>query len=141
MTPDIKQKLKRMLINDESYRQYPYKDTTNHTTIGIGRNLDERGISLDEALSLLDDDIIYFSTKLDHLLPFFSGLSDNRKVVLINMCFNVGLHGLLCFVCMLDALKDRDFGRAADEILASKAHEQCPERYQRLANIMRTDEF
>src|SRR5579864_5648533 len=133
MTPDVKQKLRQMLLNDEAYKQFPYIDTTGHTTVGIGRNLTDRGISLDEALVLLDDDIIYFTNKLDHLLSFFGRLSDQRKLVCINLCFNLGLHGFLGFHKMLDAFERNNYEEVANEIINSKAHDQCPERYQRLA--------
>lgn len=67
MTPESRQKLKNMLVQDESYRQFPYTDTTGHLTVGIGRNISQRGISTTEASQLLDNDIIYFSAKLDHI--------------------------------------------------------------------------
>ena len=141
MTPESRQKLKSLLISHESYKQFPYSDTTGHLTVGIGRNLSSRGISQNEALTLLDDDILYFSSKLSHVLPFFDKLDDNRKIVLIDMCFNLGINGFLVFKSMLDALERNDFGKAADEILSSKAAEQCGERYQQLAYIMRTGEI
>lgn len=141
MTPEARTKLRNILINHESFKAFPYLDTTGHTTIGIGRNLSDRGISESEALVLLDDDIQYFSAKLYKLLPFFDGLSDNRKIVLIDMCFNLGIHGFCDFKSMLEAIERNDYGKAAEEILNSKAAHQCPERYQQLAYIMKTDEL
>jgi lysozyme len=141
MTPEAKAKLKNLLVNNESYKQFPYTDITGHLTIGIGRNLSDRGISTTEALQLLDDDIIYFISKLSHYVSFFYELSDNRKIVLVDMCFNLGINGFLQFQNMLQALENKDYETAAKEILNSKAAEQCPERYQQLADIMRTDEL
>ena|ERR1700756_2780840 len=141
MTPHGRQKLKNLLVHHESYRQFPYTDTTGHITVGIGRNLSDRGISQDEALALLDDDINYFSAKLNRLLPFFLGLDESRQIVLVNMCFNLGVHGFLDFHGMLDAVEKKDWQTASSEILASKAAEQCPDRYQQLAYIMRTGEL
>jgi lysozyme len=141
MTPENRQKLKNLLVSHEQFKQFAYIDVTGHITVGIGRNLSTRGISTVEALSLLDDDIIYFSSKLLSLLPIFNTLDDIRKIVLIDICFNVGLHGLLGFEEMLRALEDKDYDRAADEIIKSKACEQCPERYHQLAEIMRIGEI
>lgn len=141
MTPDVRQKLKNLLVQHESYRQFPYTDTTGHLTIGIGRNLSDRGISSSEALQLLDDDIFYFSSKLDHLLPFFNGMDDNRKIVLVDMCFNLGVHGLLEFQEMLKAIEDKNYELASEQILKSKAADQDVNRYQQLSYIMKTGEL
>ena len=54
-----------------------------------------------EAFYLLDDDVIYFSNKLNHYLSFFSELEENRQIALIDMCFNLGVQGLLNFKQML----------------------------------------
>ena len=141
MTPEGKQKLKSLLVKSEAYKQFPYTDTTGHLTVGIGRNLTNRGISVTEALYLLGDDIFYFSGKLATYLSYFDELSENRQIVLIDMCFNLGLNGLLNFKNMINALEQHDYNAAADEILNSKAALQTGERYHILANIMRTGEL
>jgi len=141
MTPDVRAKLKSLLMKHEGFRQFVYTDTTSHLTIGFGRNLSDRGISSTEAMSLLDDDIFYFSSKLSHLLPYWDSIDAIRQIVLIDMCFNLGVNGLLQFQAMLTALQNKDYNFAAEEILNSKAHEQCPERYEQLAYIMKTGEL
>lgn len=141
MSPEAKQKLKGLLLAHENYRQFPYSDPTGHLSIGIGRNLTDRGISTTEAFYLLDDDIIYFNSKLNHYLPFFSGLSENRQIALINMCFNLGIQGFLGFREMISALEAHDYERAANEMLESKWTQQVGERAAQLANIMRTNEL
>jgi|SRR6478736_1205528 len=141
MTPESRHKLKNLLVQHEAYRQFPYTDTTGHLTIGIGRNISDRGISTSEALSLLEDDIQYFFAKLSHYIPLFIKLDDNRQIVLVDMCFNLGFNGLLNFRDMLDAIERGDFERAAQEILDSKAANQARDRYEQLAYIMRTGEL
>jgi lysozyme len=141
MTPDNRKKLRDLIVGSETYKQFPYTDTTGHLTIGIGRNLDDRGVSLNEALEMLDNDITYFANRLNHNLDFFTQLSDVRRMVLISMCFNLGVVGLLNFKKMLAALASGDYETAANEIVDSKAHNQTGERYDRLADMMRTDEY
>ena len=138
MTPEGKQKLKQLLVKHESYRQFPYTDTTGHLTVGIGRNLVDRGISVTEASYLLDDDIVYFFGKLAHFLGFFEKLNENRQIALIDMCFNLGIQGFLNFREMILALESHDYERAACEMLNSKWAEQVGERATCLATIMRT---
>lgn len=141
MDIESRKKLKDLLIHHESYKQFPYTDTTGHLTIGIGRNLSTRGISSSEALQFLDDDILYFSAKLSHLIPFFDGLDSVRQICLIDMCFNLGVNGLLEFKDMLDALGKKDFLVAAQNISDSKAAAQDVDRYEQLAFIMKTGEL
>ncbi len=138
LTSEGKLKLKQLLVKHESYKQFPYVDITGHLTIGIGRNLNDRGISTTEAFYLLDDDIIYFTGKLNHFLKFFHQLDENRQIALIDMCFNVGVQGFLNFTQMILALEAHDYQRAADEMLNSKWAEQVGDRAIALANIMRT---
>lgn len=138
MTPEGKTKLKNLLINDEALKNFPYTDTTGHITIGVGRNLQDRGISTPEALMLLDDDILYFCSKLSHLLPWWNDLDDARQIVLVNVCFNCGVQGLLKFKDMLAACAKHDWDNAANELLDSDAAHRLIERYQRLAYILRT---
>lgn len=138
MSPEGKQKLKTLLVNHESYRQFAYTDISGHITVGIGRNLSDRGISTTEAFYLLDDDILYFTSKLNHFLPCFTNLSEPRQIALVDMCFNVGVQGLLNFTKMISALERGDYDNAANEMLDSKWSEQVGERATCLANIIRT---
>ena len=46
-----------MLKRHEGLRLKPYQDTIGKLTIGYGRNLDDRGISKEEAEYLLRNDI------------------------------------------------------------------------------------
>ncbi len=143
MTPESRQKLKQMLLKDEAYRQFPYVDQNGVLTIAIGRNisLTGEGVSMDEALILLDNDIANRYNKLAHYFPWFLGLSEARQIALVNMSFNLGFEGFLKFHKMLFALESRDYAMAADEMLDSEWRQQVGERATRLANIIRTGEI
>jgi lysozyme len=141
MTPESRQKLKTLLVQHESYKQFPYVDTTGHLTIGIGRNLKDRGISLNEALYLLDEDAIYFSNKLSTTLNFWDNLNEARQIALVDMCFNLGLQGLMGFRDMMLAIEANDFDRASQEMLDSKWATQVGERATSLARIMKDGEI
>jgi lysozyme len=141
MTPELRQKLRGLLLQHEGFRQFPYTDTTGHLTIGIGRNLDSRGISQNEAFILLDDDSLYFSSKLSSVLPFFDSLDGIRQIALVDMCFNLGVNGLLEFKNFLGFVEKKDWKNASAELLDSKAAAQCVDRYKRLAEIILTGVF
>lgn len=128
--------LKDMLTKDEGFRQFPYKDTVGKLTIGIGRNLDDRGITLDESLYLLDNDIALAESSLIKSFPAYSSLDVSRKAVLISMCFNMGLPKLMMFKAMIDAINHKDYILASKEMLDSKWASQVSGRAYRLAKIM-----
>jgi lysozyme len=136
MKPSSISTLMRLLMQQEGFRQFPYNDTTGNLTIGYGRNLTANGVSKNEAIGLLENDVQYFISKLNS--PLFNSLSETRKIVLVDMCFNLGVNGLMNFESMWEAIKAGDFEDAADEILESKAAVQAPSRYQQLAQMMKT---
>jgi lysozyme len=141
MTPEGKQKLKSLLVHHRAYKQFPHVDIKGNLVVGLGRNLTDRGISTVEAFYLLDDDIIYFTTKLNHILPFFASLSEARQIVLIDICFDIGINDLLQLKDVILALADKDYERAADHLLTSKWALQVSERASTLASIIRTDQL
>ncbi len=141
MTPEARLKLRNLLVAQESYKQFPYSDSTGHLTIGIGRNLTDRGVSATEALTLLDDDIFYFMTKLNYYVPHFLDIDDVRQMVLVSMAFNLGMQGFLEFKEMLAALETKDFVKASDEITNSKAASQDVDRYHELSFMMKTGDL
>lgn len=146
MIESMKQRLMTMLYEEEGYRQFPYSCTAGFRTVGIGRNLDHRGITLEEAKILLANDIEYFADKLARGLPmmnytFFADLDEVRKTVLIDMCFNLGVAGLYKFENMFKALEHKDYEAAAKEMLDSKWSKQVKGRAVKLAQMMRTGEF
>lgn len=125
-----------LLIQHEGLQLKPYMDSSNKLTIGVGRNLDDTGISRDEALLLLHNDINRVETGLDKTIPWWRNLSENRQKVLVSMAFNLGLDGLMRFNRMLAALQDGDYSAAAEEMLASKWAAQVGVRAVELADMM-----
>lgn len=125
------------LKRDEGVRLKPYRDTVGKLTIGVGRNLDDKGISLSEANILLVDDIEEVTAGLDAELPWWRDLDGVRQRVLVNMCFNVGIQKLLTFRNTLAATKAGDYLRASQQMLESKWATQVGPRATRLAAMMR----
>jgi len=130
-------KLEEQLMIDEGVKYHPYKDSVGKLTIGIGRNLDDKGLSMLELLYLLDNDIKGVFEDLDRELPWWREKSNNRQRALANMCFNLGIGGLGTFKNMLAALILGDYKRAADEALDSKWAKQVGDRAIRIANLIR----
>jgi lysozyme len=128
-----------MLVRHEGLRTKPYRDTVGKLTIGVGRNLDDVGISEAEALVLLDTDINHCFRELTRALPFFGSLSSDRQNVLIDMAINLGVAGLLGFKKMIRHLEHSDFKGAASEMLDSKWARQNGARATELSEMMRDE--
>ncbi len=133
--------LKDQLIEDEGLRLFPYTDTTGNITIGVGRNLTKDGISEDEAMILLEDDIEKFTSRVTNRWPWVSDLSEPRQAVLINMAFNMGIGGLETFVHFLGYVKAGRWLQASRAMLDSLWAKQVGERAVRLSEQMKTGEW
>lgn len=127
------QDLKSSLMLDEGYKRFVYEDSLGIPTIGIGRNLRDKGISLAEARGLLQNDITQIWQEMTAKIPWILNLNAVRQNVLCNIAFNVGVIGLFKFINMLEACRLAKFAMAAEELLDSKAAKISPSRYKRLA--------
>ena len=123
------------LIRDEGLRLKPYRDTVGKITIGIGRNLDDVGISEEEARVMLSADIIKAESALRRNLSWFLEAPEPVQRGLTNMCFNIGFTGLSQFGRMLSALAKKDYDLAASEALKSKWATQVGARAVRIAEL------
>lgn len=130
--------LTEQLILHEGLELKPYLCAAGKMTIGVGRNLEDAGISRDEALLLLRNDIDRIADELAHAIPEFRRLNATRQRVLIDMAFNLGVAGLRKFKKMLAALSADDYARASEEMLRSRWAKQVKGRAVQLACWMKT---
>jgi lysozyme len=127
-----------MLIKHEGLRLFPYPDSVGRLTIGVGRNLHDRGITKDEALMMLENDIADFTKQLSERLFWFDQQPDKIKMVLLDMAFNMGLNGLLTFHNTLEHIKNGDYKEASKDMLNSKWAVQVGVRSLELADILKS---
>lgn len=132
--------LSEMLIRHEGLRLKPYQDSVGKLTIGIGRNLDDVGLTKQEALQLLANDIHQARTELFRCYPWAQTLNQTRQDALVNMVFNLGMPRFSLFRKMLAALQDADFDLAAKEMLDSRWAEQVQGRAHELADLIQRGE-
>lgn len=130
-------KLSRQLSRHEGRRLKPYYDTVGVLTIGVGRNLDDVGISESEANILLKNDIQDAQIMCLNNVPGFKVLDPVRQAVCVNMMFNLGCTRFSGFKRMWRALLRHDYEEAARQMLDSKWADQVKGRALELADQMR----
>lgn len=150
--------LESQLIRHEGLRLSVYRCTAGKLTCGVGRNLDDVGLSADEckalgvtpadypklklteaqALLLLRNDILRCQVDLDRNIPWWRALDAVRRRVIVDLCFNLGIGGLMKFKNTLAAVKAGSYEAAAQGMLASLWAKQVKGRATRLAQMMRT---
>jgi lysozyme len=138
MEAKLMDRIKEQLVRHEGLRLKPYRCTAGKLTIGIGRNLDDCGISQSEAYVMLINDIMNCEKKLQSKIPdIYHSLDEVRKSVLLNMCFNLGINDLLGFKNTLAFVKAGDWERAANNMLVSRWAKQVGRRAIELSELMR----
>ena len=101
--------------------------------------LKKRGITKDEALFLLANDVTDCVKDLK-TFDWFDKLDDVRAKVVIDMRFNLGPTRFRGFRKMIAALAADDYKQAAVEMVDSKWYYQVGTRARRLVEMMRTGE-
>ncbi len=130
--------LKQDLVRDEDLRLKPYRCTAGKLTIGVGRNLDDRGITREEAGTLLDTDVAVVLADLDRNAPWWRSLPEPAARGLANMAFNLGWPRLAGFRMMLAALQEHDWPAAAAAARDSRWARQVGARSERIATLFET---
>jgi len=150
------------LIAHEGLRLQVYKDTLGIDTIGIGRNLEDRGITKEEldwmdipsmdavyeygiteadAMHLAKNDVQIVEEELVRAHPCVEELDAVRQLVLMDMAFNLGVPRLCKFKKMWAAVHENKFDVAAKEMLDSRWANQVKSRATKLAHAMHHGEF
>ena len=157
-----RQKFIDKLIHGEGLVLTVYQDTLGIDTIGIGRNLKDRGISKEELdhmdipnmdaiyeHGITEEDAVYLATNdvqivEEELLkahPCVADLDAVRQLVLVDMAFNMGVPRLSKFKKMWAAIHENKFDVAAKEMLDSRWANQVKSRATKLAHAMHHGEF
>lgn len=117
----------------------PYVDTVGKLSIGYGRNLDDRGISPQEAAFLLDNDVADGTAEALRAFAWLIRLDEVRAAVILEMVTSIGLPRFLTFRRCIAACGAGDYEKAARELLDSRWAEQVGlGRSRRLAEQLRT---
>lgn len=160
----MKEKLIQQLTTHEGKVLKVYKCPAGYLTIGVGRNLETKGLSSSEVKALglgssdktkviellktrgisdaesdllLSNDIDFFTGELQKNLPWFNSLPEQVKIVLVDMAFNLGIAGLLKFKNTLGLIKDGKYKEASVEMLKSAWAKQVGKRAVTLSTMLK----
>jgi len=134
-------RLEKLLIKHEGYQKKAYEDSVGAVSIGVGRNLDELGLSDEEIMYLLNNDTIRCDKELINCFTWYSQLSRVRQEVMLMLCFNLGLTRLRKFVKALSCMERGEFSLAADHFLDSKWAKQVGNRAVELTEMLITNKY
>jgi len=140
----MKEQLLKQLRRDEGEVLSAYQDHLGFWTIGVGRLIDKRkggGLSPEESEFLLNNDVDTRINALEAAFPWFKGMDEARKGVLVNMSFQMGVKGLKAFKNTLASVANGLYEKAAAQMLQSLWASQTPERAKRLSEQMKTGEW
>lgn len=144
--------IKEMLERHEGKRNKTYKCSAGKRTIGIGHNIDGKGLPTDIAAyelqhgeiaddmiyELLDADISDAISDCKKLYPEFESFTESRRIALIDFLFNIGISTATTFKNTNIAINTGEWGKAADGLLASKYAKQVGGRAKEIAELLRT---
>lgn len=139
----------------EGYRAKKYHCTAGKVTQGIGHNLTDNPLTVeeipyikdlenwthDEAVFILAVDVRECKRLLNNLIKGYEFLDDERQYALLDMMFQLGASKLLKFRKMLAAIQLHDWTEAYKQCLDSNYARQTPKRAKRIANILKTGKF
>ena len=125
------------LVRHEGLRKLAYEDSVGVLTIGVGRNIEEVGLSDDEIYYLLKNDIRRWETELYNAFRWYKDLDQVRQEAMINLCFNLGITRLRKFKLALRAMEVKDYEDAADEFLDSLWATQVGQRAVEVTYMIR----
>jgi lysozyme len=130
------------LIWEEGLKYEPYHCPAGKLTIGIGHNLeanplpkgmqkelDENGkLSLPSIMQLVNKDIDYAEQDARGLFESFNDFSQNRKVAIVDLVFNLGVAGLRKFITFGAAVRNGQWPAASAALRNSKWYRQVGKR-------------
>ena len=136
-----------VICDDEGYVDHVYPDNLGIPTCGIGfavkdltdieKNiLGESPYTKENCLKVLALKLSSVYDQLSHAIGFFTTLSNMRQVALLDLAYQIGVHGLLCYKHMLVDLKIGDIKQAAIDEMDSLEAKQTPNRAKHIRDLI-----
>ena len=140
---DASRMARALITLHEGKRNKLYQDSLGIATIGIGHNIQDRGLS-DAAIDFIFREDLQQAER-DAIAwlgaDAWAKLDDVRKAALIDFSFNLGAKTLAEFKVTREALRSGGYGPAAHYMTQSRWAEQVGKRAQRITEMIRTGQM
>ena len=147
----IRQSLREMVKLHEGLRLYPYKCPAGRWTLGYGYNIEAHPlpehiaaelqahsrITEEQAEELLTISLEAALLNAEAIFPGFQDFSDDRQDALTDFVFNVGTGTAMKFKRLRQAIGERNWPWAADELEKSKWFLQVGARGRKIVEMVR----
>jgi len=137
-------KLLESVKKHEGYRNKVYLDTLNKRTVGVGHLCvedfweDDKEYDEDFLMGILEKDLQSAIDQADDMCKNLT-ISDDAKIIIIEMIFQLGGNGVSKFRKMWQALQQDppDYAEASVQMLDSRWAKQTPNRAQEMSDHMK----
>lgn len=131
------------LIKHEGYSHVVYIDSRGNKTSGIG-HLESKHTEVGKVLTTVEvmnnfkNDVNIAIIDAETLVPSLYEHPTDVQRVLINMAFNLGRGRLSKFTDLLQSVSNKNYEKAASDMVASDWYKQTRQRAKTLVNMMRS---
>lgn len=126
-------------MDSEGFSPFIYTDKTEHPTIGYGHNLSVysyEGKRITKAYGFLTD-ILKENYKAILSYGWYKNLDAMRRMVILDLSYNLGLSGLLKFKQFIKAIEDKNYALAVEGLQKSPYFNQVKKRASRNMEILK----
>ncbi|GAA9980165.1 hypothetical protein VN0966_01100 [Helicobacter pylori] len=130
-----------LIVDSEGFSLSIYTDKTGHPTIGYGYNLsvysyESKRITKPQAYGLLTD-ILKENHKALLSYGWYKNLDAMRRMVILDLSYNLGLSGLLKFKQFIKAIEDKNYALTVERLQKSPYFNQVRKRASRDMEILK----
>ncbi|GAA9921176.1 glycoside hydrolase family protein [Helicobacter pylori] len=130
-----------LIVDSEGFSPSIYTDKTGHPTIGYGYNVsvysyESKRITKPQAYRLLTD-ILKENHKALLSYGWYKNLDAMRRMVILDLSYNLGLSGLLKFKQFIKAIEDKNYALAVERLQKSPYFNQVRKRASRNMEILK----
>ena len=129
-------KLREVLTDHEGLKYKPYKCTAGKLTIGIGHNLDDRGVSPAVVDLMYEEDVTEVVADLKVIFTNFDDLPYDIQIVLADMRFQLGAGRFRKFKKMITAVKQSNWSEMIIQMKDSSWYKQTTNRANDLISMV-----
>ena len=126
-------KVAKFVAKEEGFESKPYEDTLGVLTFGHGLTY----ITKEESLYIMKSRLSALDAKLETKYKWYGELTDRRKLVIMSMCYQLGLSGFSKFKKTIKLIREDKFKEAGDEMRVSRAYKQTKNRWDRQIAIFK----